>query len=590
MKFILEKLELINLSVLGFIVGIIPMVVFLRQIRLNETLQNYWTDPINTDFFSFYKMFLLVLAALVLLICFLLYLSDKKLIRTYYYIPIAVFSFFALASSVLSEYPAASMLGFPDRYEGLPVLLAYMLIMVVIINVVDREKYVKMLVSVALISAAVIGLQGVLQYLGADLFQTEFGQRLILPSDSYELVGELDFRFATRRVYSTMFNPNYVGSYGAMMLSLTLGLFILIKERRKKLMLGGLAVLLFAYMLGSESRAGVVGLVAGLLVLGLFLHRYIKPNLKELGVLALIFVVIFFAMDAISVNDIIGEIISPEEEVGLAEEDTGEAAGLVDIRSEFRSVIIETEEAELQAVMENGSFYFVDEDDERLTYSMDQETGEIQLVEAPYENHVFQLDAENNLLAWEYEGHQARFYLDEEGFHILGMNNQVYPIEEVPAWGFEGREDLGSSRGYIWSRSFPLLQDTMLLGFGADTYAMYFPQRDAVGKLKHLGSTHRIVDKPHNMYLQFAINTGMPSLLALLALGVMYFAHSYKLLWRSDFDSFNKKAGAALLAAAAAYAATGLFNDSVVSVAPVFWTLVGLGLSINLQLSRGSEE
>ncbi|HMA60603.1 MAG TPA: hypothetical protein VKN64_09940 [Halanaerobiales bacterium] len=61
---------------------------------------------------------------------------------------------------------------------------------------------------------------------------------------------------------------------------------------------------------------------------------------------------------------------------------------------------------------------------------------------------------------------------------------------------------LGLSRGFIWSRSLPLLKETWLLGFGADTYPIYFPQDDNVGKLITFDKTRKIMDKPHNMYLR----------------------------------------------------------------------------------------
>jgi len=38
------------------------------------------------------------------------------------------------------------------------------------------------------------------------------------------------------------------------------------------------------------------------------------------------------------------------------------------------------------------------------------------------------------------------------------------------------------------------------------------------------------------------------------------------------------------MAAVAAYLATGFFNDSVISVAPVFWILLGIGISMNLRI------
>jgi len=44
--------------------------------------------------------------------------------------------------------------------------------------------------------------------------------------------------------------------------------------------------------------------------------------------------------------------------------------------------------------------------------------------------------------------------------------------------------------------------------------------------------------------------------------------------------------GVGIMVAFVGYAISGLFNDSVVSVAPVFWILLGMGISINLKLKN----
>ena len=164
---------------------------------------------------------------------------------------------------------------------------------------------------------------------------------------------------------------------------------------------------------------------------------------------------------------------------------------------------------------------------------------------------------------------------------MRGILDNLYPVTEVERLGFEGYERLGSSRAYIWSRTLPLLKDTILLGHGPDTYAFYFPQNDVIGKLKFFNNPKMLVDKPHNLYLQIAVNTGLLSLLALLYLWVDYFVSSLILYNNSDLSNWQNRLGIALLGAVAAYLVAGFFNDSVISVAPVFWILLGLGIALN---------
>jgi hypothetical protein len=47
----------------------------------------------------------------------------------------------------------------------------------------------------------------------------------------------------------------------------------------------------------------------------------------------------------------------------------------------------------------------------------------------------------------------------------------------------------------------------------------------------------------------------------------------------------EKYLGGAAFIGVIGYLAAGFFNDSIVSVAPLFWILLGIGISINIKLS-----
>lgn len=169
---------------------------------------------------------------------------------------------------------------------------------------------------------------------------------------------------------------------------------------------------------------------------------------------------------------------------------------------------------------------------------------------------------------------------------LLNNKGQVVNIQPVEKWGFEGQELLGSSRGYIWSRCIPLLKHTLWVGYGPDTFAIYFPQNDFIGKFYALKDMWQVVDKPHNFYLQVGLNTGIISLSALLLLFIAYFIRSTRLYIRNDYDDFISRAGVGIFVAVCGYLGAAFFNDSVVSVAPVFWVLLGVGISANYLLEQ----
>lgn len=151
--------------------------------------------------------------------------------------------------------------------------------------------------------------------------------------------------------------------------------------------------------------------------------------------------------------------------------------------------------------------------------------------------------------------------------------------------GFEGKETLGSSRGYIWSRTLPLLKNCLLTGYGADTFTYVFPQNDVLAKYysyEQFGEGFYVtVDKPHNLYLQIFYGNGLIALIAFLAICVFYLVDCFRLYALRREYRPEQIMGAAVMLGVVGYLAAGMFNDSVVHVAPLFWILLGVGAALN---------
>ena len=141
-------------------------------------------------------------------------------------------------------------------------------------------------------------------------------------------------------------------------------------------------------------------------------------------------------------------------------------------------------------------------------------------------------------------------------------------------------QDMFSKRGYIWARTIPLLKANWLLGSGPDTFTIEFPQDDYIG-LENYGYKGSIVTKPHNMYLQMGVQTGVISLMAFLAFYMMYFIQSIRIYIKGKFDTYASQLGVAIFLASIGYMIAGITNDSTITVAPIFWILMGIGMSMN---------
>lgn len=568
-----------SLLLVSIIISFIPIIVRLG-FPMHKDATHVWGSFINIDFYSYYKMLFFIGAGLLLFIMFLLYLNKNKIKASRYYIFLAVYGIMVAASAIFSEYGEIVFKGFPDRYENSFVLLGYILLVVVVINIIDDKKSVKLVLGGVLISATVLSIHGLLQYYNYDLFATDFGRRLITPAGKEFFVDRLSF-IGRRVIYSTMYNPNFVGSYATMVVMAGIGLFLTTRDRVKVRISGVLAVLFFAFLIGSRSRAGYMGFIAGSFLLIIFMRRLLLKRWKRVLYLLIAFSLVFIVMDARPIDEIFQDIVSPMSEEELLEEELI-IPPVVDIRGDGNILELETRATEIIVEYTGDSFMIMDSEGQRIGYRNNRDSDFLELTEEGFENHRFHLKPFESELIWNYDGKDARFVFEDGEFLMAGMHGNLYEIEPAASFGFEGYERLGSSRGYIWSRSIPLLRETLILGKGPDTFAMYFPQDDVIGKLRFLRSPDMIVDKPHNLYLQIGINTGVISLIALLGLWLTYLIDSLRLYWSSEFRNWSDRVGLAMILAVGAYLIAGIFNDSVISVTPVFWIFLGIGLSMNI--------
>ncbi len=135
-----------------------------------------------------------------------------------------------------------------------------------------------------------------------------------------------------------------------------------------------------------------------------------------------------------------------------------------------------------------------------------------------------------------------------------------------------------------------MFKDTLILGHGADTYCIYFPNDDYVGKYNDFSDNiNIIVDKPHNLYFGYIVGTGAVSVLALLVLWLTYIVQSFAIYRRSRFADFLSFTGAGVFLGICGFLTTGVVDDSSVSVMPMFYTLLGTGIAINIMM-KGSFE
>lgn len=82
------------------------------------------------------------------------------------------------------------------------------------------------------------------------------------------------------------------------------------------------------------------------------------------------------------------------------------------------------------------------------------------------------------------------------------------------------------------------------------------------------------------------MQTGVPSIIALLTFFIWYLANSLKLYWKHDYEGYLPKVGVAIFVSSIGYMILAITNDSCVATSPIFFALIGMGLGINYKLKK----
>lgn len=589
-----KRLSVFYFLPLLLITGIVPLIVYAKLVDLTGTTQAlYWTGQQQyLDFFSYWKSSWVIILTAIALVFYIILYSQKKLPfknLKQYYIPLGIYAIFIIISTIFAKDTQTALWGFVDMYQGMFVLLSYVAITILTINFVNNERDVNLFVKVLLFLMIVEGALGVGQYLGFDFLQTEIGKSLIVPGNIQ--VDGLSFSFGPKTIYGTLFNTNFVGSFVTLMLPLSVA-FILASKTFIQRIISGLAFVLMMFVwIGCNSRAGYLGVaVSAVFALWIF-RKVIKKYWIGFLCLFVVFVVVLVGLNKTTEGKIFNrlKVFDLKEQIETTKANSEKAFKFKDIILEQNNFAIITTAETINFKIDSGKLYFLDESNKELEITTKNNV--ITLNDAKYAAYKITIAEKYPGITINRAGMNLNFYFTNSGVKLLGTGGRITePIVAETFKPLEGLEKLASNRGYIWGRTLPLLKNYVIVGSGPDNYPLAFPQDDFLGKAYAFYDPNIVVDKPHNIYLQTAINTGVLSLISLIVLWGIYIISSLKLYNKINYDSLDKYVGSSCLVGVIGYLAAGMFNDSVVSVAPIFWVILGLGISINCRIKKNTSK
>lgn len=577
------------------LVSFVPLIMKAKYINIQGIAALFWTGASEwIDFFSYWKAVFIVFLTLIAIFIYMGLYMDKKLMlkKEYkYYIPAALYFLFTIISTIFCYNKEIALFGYIESYQGIFVLMSYVLLTFLMINYINNENEIKITLYAFAVLIFIQGVLGLSQFIGLDFFKTYIGKLLIT---GYGIPPEdIEFTFGKGTIYGTLYNTNFVGSFATIILPISIAIYATVKSKKLKILSYILIALSISLWLGCNSRAGYVGIISIIILSIIFLRKEIFKNNRMVLLLGLAILVILILFNVISdgrtLNQFFRLNISKEikniKELSNDSSVNSNSVIFYDLTTDKSKFEIVTNYETLTVGIENEKFYIIKDKDSKDIITNNNDV--VTIEEEKYPNYKIVIDYTSKVVNLNAYKREIVFYFTEDGVKILGSGNRLTEPIVAPAFKLlNGYDKLASGRGYIWSRSIMMLSDAIFKGYGPDSYCIAFPQDDFLAKLNTGWSANTIVDKPHNMYLQIALNTGIPSLLALLVLWGIYIIRGFKLYFNMEYDTTEKKVGFACLAAVIGYLVAGIFNDQIVSVAPLFWIVLGMGISINEKLLK----
>lgn len=571
---------------------LVPLILLLTVVPLLVRVHEYktgfaqfgWYPQSDTqqEFFLYYKaLAIIAIAAVMCAVLAYRYMTKKKQFKwSYELIPIAVYAGLTLLSSLFSQYKYFCFHGSSEIFESLWVLLGYCIILFYAYQFINTIEDVNCVMEWLTIGLGIMLVIGVLQAVGHDFFATQLGKILITGVTDKDLLDKVQIIFEKGRVFLTVYNPNYVASYFSLMIPIEIALLVKNKQIGYRILYSVMLVASLVCLLASGNRSGIVAFAVTIVFTIVLLFKYIVKAWKVVipGVLvAAVIMAAFLSQNSLiidkftnlfsavdRVEDPISEIITGDEDVTIKY-----------LGEEFHIAY---------DVDANGyiTVSIQDKDGAQIANTFDEQAYNYTITDARFPGFTVQVVNLDEQITMYVRADNFDWYFQKRDGSYFYYNafGQWVKINNAPRVAVNFLEKKFEERGTIWSKTIPMLKNCILFGTGADTYAVTYPQDDYVDKTYDFRTT--AVDlKPHCFYLQVATQSGIPALIAVLVLFLWYLVKSFRLYRKALFQDDMEIIGVGLLLATFTYLIISFLNDSTVAVAPIFWIMLGMGISIN---------
>ena len=521
----------ITLAPIALVLAFLPLVVG----RINSktyTENEPWlpANAVESDFFLHGKLFVLFFCCLFMIVILARMRFWRQIheMPKYLLLPI-LYGGFAIASSQHANHPFLSVRGMTGNMQGLFVILSYLVVFFYSFFWVKKTENISILIKLLGVSIGILGVIGISQFFGFDLLSMGFVK---------EFLGGRKAR-VSHFIYLTLYHWNYVGSYVSLLLPVTVAMIVYFHEagkKRERTFWFVLFYLLIFCLFGSQSRTGTLAVLVSFCIGGVkYRNKVCQYKKTILCVLVSVLAILFFCNWYIT-----GDIFGKWQQVRFS------------TKGSKKLSYIETKDNHVKIRYKNKNYSFVIEGSgENITL---KKTPDRKWKAFSFEKKAF-ADGEKTVYGYEMKYKKSVWrFTNQRGdgkYYYLNANGKwdlcIHAETALPSW----MNEVASLRGFV------------------------FPHNDYVARYQYdLLTTY--YKKPHNYYLQMGIETGCLSLVLMLAFFVIFLKRGFaaaKGKCHTQKEYFIR----AILISVLGYLFAGMFNDSMVVTAPVFWCLLGLG-------------
>lgn len=578
------------LILLMLTIFLVPLIVRLYRYDPNLS-QFYWyldsADGFEIDVFLYWKSRIFTALGVIMGIVLAFKFTNKdfrqSLKKTYWVYPLAAYGILTLLSTLFSEYRSFGFSGIHEQFESVWVVLSYCILTffayVFVKNTADLTVLRRTFFALFIVLCAL----GISQLSGRDFWESTLGRQLMVPEKYAAIRKILSFNFSNsgiHQVYLTFYNPNYVGMFASLVLPFAIFCIFSVKKWWQKILWIAVTIVLVICTFNSGSKTFLISIVISALAALIFCRRAI---FRRILFVIPVGIALFFGGRAYFKHINLDPVQYVKNALTLRENNYL----LDDIRFTEDDIEIDYNNATLYAsyTADAAGPHLACKDSEgnNLEYTA-RDDGYLVLNDPVFSGILFRFEQGNEYFPWlgviYVRGISVYYTQTQEGYsYINNVGKFAEPIK-APAVIFDKYDSFASNRGYLWSRSIPLLRNSIILGTGADTFSLVFPHNDLPGRI-NAGYYTALVTKPHNLYLQIGVQHGVLALLCFLAVCLIYIAQSFRLYFKSDFSDKNHWLGAGIMLGVIGYLIAGISNDSCIAIAPIFWALLGIGFAVN---------